>query len=78
MESARKRGNVKTILEDHKGATKEYNRESSLKPVLAEGLYNLGNVKFFLGDKEGCCADLKKSGELGYLKAYSYIKKYCQ
>ena len=30
------------------------------------------------GDKEGCCADLKKAYELGHLEAYHYIKQICE
>ena len=78
IEASNKRGNVKTILEDHKGATKEFNKAAGMKPILAEALFYRGNVKFFLDDKEGCCEDLQTSGELGYLKAYNYIKKYCE
>ena len=78
IEACNKRGNVKTILEDHKGATKEFNKAASMKPILAESLFNRGNVKYFLDDKEGCCEDLQKAGDLGFLKAYNYIRKYCQ
>ena len=77
MEVCNKRGNVKTLLEDHKGATKEFNKAASMRPILAEALFNRGNVKYFLEDKTGCCEDLQLAGELGYLKSYSYIKKYC-
>ncbi|MBL4754527.1 MAG: hypothetical protein JKY52_13150 [Flavobacteriales bacterium] len=76
--ASKKRGNVKTILEDHKGATKEFKKAASMKPILAEALFYRGNVKFFLDDKTGCCEDLQTSGDLGYLKAYNYIRKYCQ
>ncbi|MBL4735779.1 MAG: hypothetical protein JKY18_10680 [Flavobacteriales bacterium] len=78
VEACNKRGHVKTILEDHKGATKEFNKSSALKPVLAEAFFNRGNVKYFSDDKTGCCEDLQKAGELGYLKAYNYIRQYCQ
>ena len=78
IETCNKRGNVKTILEDHKGATREFNKAAAMKPVLAEALFNRGNVKYFLEDKTGCCEDLQKSGDLGYLKAYNYIRQYCQ
>ena len=73
-----KRGNVKTILEDWKGAAKEFNKSNLLKPVLGEALFNRGNVKYFLEDNAGCCEDLEKAGKYGFLRAYSYIKKYCQ
>ena len=78
MEEAKKKGNVKIILGDHKGATKDFFHSDSMKPILAEALFNRGNVRNFLDNKEGCCEDLKKSSELGYLKAYEYLKKYCQ
>ena len=78
IEVCNKRGNVKTILEDHKGANKEFNKAAAMKPILAEALFNRGNVKYFLEDKTGCCEDLQTAGGLGYLKAYNYIRKYCQ
>ena len=78
IDSYYNRARVKTILEDHKGATHEYNKAGELKPTLAKAYYVRGNVKYFLGDKEDGCSDLIKAGELGYLKAYTYIKQYCQ
>lgn len=78
IEACNKRGNVKTILEDHKGATKEFNKAEAMRPILAESLFNRGNVKYFLDDKTGCCEDLQTSGNLGFLKSYNYIRKYCQ
>jgi hypothetical protein len=78
IDACNKRKNVKIILEDHRGATKEANKAASMKPILAEALFNRGNVKYFLDDKTGCCEDLQQSGDLGYLKAYNYIRKYCQ
>jgi len=77
IESHNNRGRVKTILEDYPGATKEYNKAGEIKPGLAKAHYVRGNVKYFLGDKEGSCTDLIKAGDLGYLKAYTYIKQYC-
>jgi len=78
INACNKRKNVKIILEDHKGATKEANKAASMKPILAEALFNRGNVKYFLDDTTGCCEDLQTSGDLGFLKAYNYIRKYCQ
>jgi tetratricopeptide (TPR) repeat protein len=78
IEECNKRKNVKIILEDHKGATKEANKVAAMRPILAEALFNRGNVKYFLEDKTGCCEDLQKSGDMGYLQAYNYIRKYCQ
>ena len=36
------------------------------------------NAKYNLGDKEGACLDWSKAGELGVMKAYEMIKKYCK
>ena len=61
IEECNKRKNVKIILEDHKGATKEANKVAAMRPILAEALFNRGNVKYFLEDKTGCCEDLQES-----------------
>lgn len=73
-----RRALVKVILEDYQGSTQEYNKVSEIKPSLAKAYYVRGNIKYFMGDTEGSCTDLIKSGELGYLKAYTYIKQYCE
>jgi len=72
-----KRSRVKTILEDHKGASMENNKASKVRPDLAKAHFVRGNVKYFLGEKESGCTDLIKASGLGYLKAYTYIKQYC-
>jgi hypothetical protein len=43
----------------------------------AEAYYVRGLIKNALGDNNGGCFDLSKSGELGYAAAYNVIKDYC-
>ena len=74
----KKKGNIKIILGNHKGAAKDFYFADSMKPVLGEAIFNRGNVKHFLNDSLGCCEDLRKSGDLGYVKSFEYLKKYCQ
>ncbi|MFH1320121.1 MAG: hypothetical protein ABII90_05635, partial [Bacteroidota bacterium] len=66
------------ILEDFQGAAQDKNMVSALRPALAKAYYKRGNIKHFLGDDEGSCTDLLTAGELGYMRAYSYIRKYCE
>jgi hypothetical protein len=37
-----------------------------------------GIAKLQLGQKDDGCLDLSEAGQLGFSKAYSEIKKYCQ
>lgn len=39
--------------------------------------FNRGLAKYQLGDITGGCADLSKSGEMGYSDAYVIIREYC-
>jgi len=36
-----------------------------------------GIIKHALGDENGGCYDLSRSGELGYSAAYNVIREYC-
>ena len=72
------RGLAKNELQDYNGAIADYNKSIQLNSDYYKAYYNRGNVKYYLKDKNGACADWSKAGELGYSKAYTSIKKYCQ
>jgi hypothetical protein len=49
----------------------------SIKPNYPEAYYLRGTAKLNLGQKDSCCLDLSKAGELGYTQAYETIRHYC-
>lgn len=53
------------------------NQAINLYPNSGALYYRRSEVKFKLFDKNGCCNDLSKSGELGYEEAFEAIKKIC-
>ena len=71
------RGMVKMELKDYIGAITDLNKAIRYDPKLAEA-YNRGFAKIKLGRRKSGGEDLSKAGELGHLRAYEAIKKYCQ
>jgi len=71
------RGTAKHSLKDYKGAIADYSKAIELNPKLAEAYAARGLAKIGLGQKDGGCLDLSKTGEMGYAEAYDLIKKYC-
>ena len=71
------RGMAKYSLKDYRGAIADFTVEIQIKPM-ADTYFYRGIAKYILGQKDSGCLGLSKAGELGNLKAYDAIKKYCQ
>ena len=71
------RGNSNYYLNKYTEAIADYTAAIKLNPNYAEAYYSRGITKKQLNDKDGACFDLSKAGELGDMKAYDMIKKYC-
>jgi len=59
------------------GSIQDFNKTIELNPKLTEAYSGRGVAKIVLGQKDSGCLDLSKAGELGFEKAYQYIKEYC-
>ncbi|MDA2919073.1 tetratricopeptide repeat protein [Desulfobacterota bacterium AH_259_B03_O07] len=70
-------GSKKHRQGDYRGAIKDYTKAIEINPKDAEVYYGRGLTKLYLGQKDSGCLDLSKAGELGYFKAYDFIKQYC-
>lgn len=68
---------AKAELKNYKAAIKDYNNAIRIDSKLAVAYCNRGIAKVLFGKKEDGCKDISKSGELGYEKAYEYIKTLC-
>jgi len=71
------RGMAKYGLKDYRGAIADFTVEIQIKPM-ADIYFYRGISEYILGQKDSGCLDLSKAGEMGNLKAYDAIKKYCQ
>ncbi len=69
---------TKALLADHRGAITDYNKVIELDPKNSNAYYQRGISKIDLNDDNSGCIDLSKAGELGLVKAYDAIKKYCK
>ena len=68
---------IKSKTQDYNGAIENFSLAVELNPLFAEVYFERAMAKEFLGDREGCCDDLKTAMNKGYLNSYHYIKKYC-
>jgi tetratricopeptide (TPR) repeat protein len=71
------RGEIKYNLKDYKGAIIDLTMAVKNNPKDKYAWYYMGWSKLLSGQKDSGCLDLRKSGELGYEKAYNVIRKYC-
>lgn len=71
------RGISKRKLEDYRGAIQDCSKAIEISPADGEIYYERGLSKCLLEDKTGGCLDMSKAGELGYLKAYNFIRDVC-
>lgn len=69
---------AKAELKNYKSAIKDYNNAIRIDSKLAIAYFNRGVSKILSGKKDDGCIDISKSGELGYEKAYEYIKTLCK
>jgi tetratricopeptide (TPR) repeat protein len=73
------RANSESMLKDYwPAALKDFSKAIELNPNDAAAYNNRGLTKINMGDKDGGCLDISKSGELGYSGAYDNIKSLCQ
>jgi tetratricopeptide (TPR) repeat protein len=71
------RGEAKLNLDDYRGAIIDYNEAITLNPKYDIAYINRGIAYLNLRQIDKACINFSKAGELGYEKAYDYIKKYC-
>ena len=69
--------NVMCLTRDFEGAVKNYDYVIQNNPDIAESYYNRGLTLLYLKRNKEACIDLGKAGELGVLKSYSVIKRFC-
>lgn len=69
------RGYALNMQKDHAAALRAYDEAIQRNPEFAEAYYNRGLTHLYLGETDQGIADLSKAGELGYINAYSVIKK---
>jgi tetratricopeptide (TPR) repeat protein len=71
------RGLAKTKIKDYTGAILDYTKALSIDSKDANSYMGRGITHNYLGNKKNACSDWLKAGELGYERAYIFIKKYC-
>jgi tetratricopeptide (TPR) repeat protein len=69
--------NQKALSHDYSAAISLYDEAISLEPKNHLIYYNRGISKLNISDIKGACVDLKKSLELGYVKAKEVITTFC-
>lgn len=73
------RGTIKIqLLEDDRGGILDLNKALSINPNHAKSWLNRGVAKLYLNDKDGACADLQKSCELGESTGCSNYNSKCK
>ena len=71
------RAYLKFQNEDCIGAIEDYSKAIKQSPSFAEAHLNRALILLILENNEQACKDLSKAGELGIIKGYSLIGKYC-
>jgi len=72
------RGLAKAKIKDYSGAISDFTRAISLDPKDIGSYMGRGITQQMAGNKKEACSDWLKAGELGYERAYLFIKKYCK
>ncbi|MFM1875617.1 MAG: hypothetical protein RL266_1354 [Bacteroidota bacterium] len=72
------KASIKNVLADYEGAKIEGSKADYMKTRLAEALFHRGHLKRFMEDKGGGCTDLRKSLDLGFLRAKNDWQDLCQ
>ena len=72
------RGLAKGLLNDLGGALSDLDRAIELDPNYAQAFFNRGLIRIKVRNAIEGCKDLETAGRLGYEKAYTEMKKYCQ
>lgn len=72
------RGILLMIEKKFKEATDEFTKVIELKTdVVIEAYYNRGMAKYFAGNKDDSCMDLKEAAKSGYQPAADFSKQFC-
>jgi tetratricopeptide (TPR) repeat protein len=71
------RAYIKFQKEDYIGAIEDYSEVINKSPSFAEAYLNRALILLIIENNEQACKDLSKAGELGIVKGYSLISKYC-
>ncbi len=71
------RGVIYNNAKRYEDAIREYSKAIEIKPDYFEAYYNRGMAKYYSGDKNGGCADLKQSADLGFKTAADALPKMC-
>ncbi len=69
------RATLYELEKNHQAAITDYTKAIELEPQFAEAYFNRGLVRLAVGETEAGLDDLRKSGELGIVQAYSIIKR---
>jgi len=73
------RASVKsTFLKDFSGAVDDFGKAIELDPEYQKAYFDRGLMKYYLKDRDGACADWKKSLELGFTQAENVIEQFCE
>ena len=72
------RGLAKAKIKDYKGAISDFTKAISLDSKDIISYMGRGVTLQMAGKKKQACSDWSKARELGYEKAYLFIKKYCE
>ena len=71
------RGLAKAKIKDYDGAISDFTKAISLDSKDISSYMGRGITQQMAGNKKQACSDWLKAGELGYERAYLFIKKYC-
>lgn len=67
----------RSFLYDYTPAIRDYTSAIKLDSESSEAFYGRGLCKMILKQKNSACMDFSRAGELGYEKAYTIIRDYC-
>lgn len=73
----RYRGLSHSELKEHRKAVEDFTRALEYDSENEMIYLNRATSYYFLGKKDLCCEDLRKSADLGYIVAYDMIEKLC-
>jgi tetratricopeptide (TPR) repeat protein len=71
------RSNLKFKNANYIGAIEDLTEAINIAPDFSEAYLNRALILLILDNQEQACKDLSKAGELGIIKGYSLISKYC-
>lgn len=71
------RGRAYTLLKNDQQGMIDVNKAIEINKNYAEAYYLRGLLHINVNEIESGCLDLSKAGELGFERAYQYIKEYC-